>query len=203
MGLRPKPTERDKPQMNVTLTLPDWLTAWNTDHGSTMVETDADAARLAIELARLNVQHGTGGPFGAVVVDLDHRTLLSAGANLVVANHCSLWHAEMVAIALAQNTLGQFDLSAAGRFALATSAEPCAMCFGAIPWAGIQRLICSARDADVRAIGFDEGAKLKAWAGALENRGIAVVRDARRDEAIEVLTRYAHGGGAIYNGGNH
>ncbi len=189
--------------MNVTLTLPDWLKDWNDTHIGTLVETDADAARQAIELARQNVQHGSGGPFGAVVVDLDQRTLVSAGVNLVVTNQCSIWHAEIVAIALAQAQLGQFDLTAAGRFALATSAEPCAMCFGAIPWAGVQRLICSARDADVRAIGFDEGAKLKAWAGALENRGIAVIRDARRAEAVDVLASYAHGGGAIYNGGGH
>jgi hypothetical protein len=75
------------------------------------------------------------------------------------------------------------------------------MCFGAIPWSGVSRLVCGARDADARAAGFDEGPKLKDWVGALAERGIEVVRDVLHAEATAVFAEYAAAGGAIYNAG--
>jgi tRNA(Arg) A34 adenosine deaminase TadA len=77
------------------------------------------------------------------------------------------------------------------------------MCFGAIPWSGVPRLVCGARDEDARRIGFDEGPKLSGWQEALENRGIHVVRDVLRKEAVEVLDLYVRLGGPIYNAGKH
>ena len=74
------------------------------------------------------------------------------------------------------------------------------MCFGAIPWSGVRRLVCGARDEDARAIGFDEGPKLPDWVDALEARGIAVVHDVLRDEAVAILRHYQESGGIIYNG---
>ena len=64
------------------------------------------------------------------------------------------------------------------------------MCFGAIPWAGVSRLICGAKDENARAIGFDEGPKLHDWAAELRSRRIDVVRDVLRDEAVSVLRAY-------------
>jgi hypothetical protein len=37
------------------------------------------------------------------------------------------------------------------------------------------------------------------WLPALERRGISVVRDVSRDEAVAVLEAYAGSGGMIYN----
>ena len=68
-----------------------------------------------------------------------------------------------------------------------------------IPWSGVTRLVCGARAADAEAIGFDEGPKPRGWIAALERRGIAVVRDVRRADAVAVLRAYAAAGGAIYN----
>ena len=73
------------------------------------------------------------------------------------------------------------------------------MCLGAVSWSGARRLVCGARDEDVRAIGFDEGPKPPDWIRELERRGISVVRDELRDEAAAVLRRYAEEGGIIYN----
>ncbi len=157
---------------------------------------------FVINLARLNVSHRTGGPFGAAVFD-GSGSLVSAGVNLVEAQACSILHAEMIAIALAQKAAGRYDLSDGGRllYELVASAEPCAMCFGAVPWSGVSRLVCAARDADARAIGFDEGPKTTDWQAALEKRGITVVRDLLRKEAVAVLQEYAAAGGTIYNAG--
>ncbi len=159
---------------------------------------------FVIAASRENIQRGTGGPFGAGVFDSDGK-LISLGVNIVEASNCSILHAEMVAIALAQKAVGRYDLSNGGKedYELVASTEPCAMCFGALPWSGVKRLTCGARDEDARSIGFDEGPKLDNWSQALEHRGITVVRDVLRQEAAKVLQDYAESGGAIYNSGEN
>jgi tRNA(Arg) A34 adenosine deaminase TadA len=157
--------------------------------------------RLALELASRNVGACTGGPFGAAVFERDSGALVSVGVNVVMAERCSAAHAEIMALALAQARRGTHTLAADGGIAyqLVSTAEPCAMCMGACAWSGIAELVCGARDADVRQLGFDEGPKPRAWRRALAARGIAVVPDVRRQEACAVLARYAASGGHIYN----
>ena len=158
--------------------------------------------RFAIELARQNVEHRTGGPFGAAVFEAGSGRVVGVGVNLVEASNCSIAHAEMIAIAGAQQAVGRYDLGAGGGvYELATSTEPCAMCLGAIPWSGLRRVVCAAHGEDAAAIGFDEGAKPADWVGELRKRGIEVVRDVLRDEAQAVLQQYAKAGGLIYNAG--
>jgi tRNA(Arg) A34 adenosine deaminase TadA len=154
---------------------------------------------LVIELARTNVARQTGGPFGAAVFDVDTGKLIAPGVNLVVSTHAALAHAEMLAIALAGQALESFDLGVRAT-ELVSSTEPCAMCLGAIPWSGVARLVCGARDEDARRIGFDEGDKPADWIGLLGRRGIEVVQDVFRSEATAVLEGYARAGGPIYNG---
>jgi tRNA(Arg) A34 adenosine deaminase TadA len=74
------------------------------------------------------------------------------------------------------------------------------MCLGAVPWAGILRLVCGARHEDAVRIGFDEGDKPVDWKEGLTRRGIEVVVDVKRAEAAAVLSAYAATGGIIYNG---
>jgi tRNA(Arg) A34 adenosine deaminase TadA len=152
-----------------------------------------------IELARTNVARQTGGPFGAAVFDSETGEVIAAGVNLVVSAHAALAHAEMLAISLAGQALESFDLGVRAT-ELVSSTEPCAMCLGAIPWSGVRRLVCGARDEDARRIGFDEGDKPADWIGLLRRRGIEVVRDVFRSEATAVLDEYARAGGPIYNG---
>lgn len=168
--------------------------------GPEIFPTKEDRMRFIITLARENVLRGTGGPFGAGVFDKDGR-LIAPGVNVVETFNCSLLHAEMIAITLAQKTLGRYDISDGGKsdYDLVSSAEPCAMCFGAVPWSGVTGLVCGARDEDARRIGFDEGPKLRNWMQALEKRGIIVSRDILRREAIAVLSLYVERGGVIYN----
>lgn len=181
--------------------LPPWVVEF-LGHRPEVFATEEERMGLAIALARENVERQTGGPFGAVVFD-EKGHLVAPGINLVMTQNCSILHAEMVAIALAQKKLGRYDIGEEGRspHALVTSTEPCAMCFGAVPWSGIARLVCGARDEDARRIGFDEGPKLPGWQEALKDRGIEVTRDVLREEAVAVLHRYLELGGPIYNPG--
>ena len=182
----------------VALRLPGWVENTLADRVYPTVE---DRMRLAVELSRLNVRHGTGGPFGAAIFERETGELLAPGVNLVVASNCSVFHAEMVAIMIGQQMIGGFDLGGQEQtqYELVASTEPCAMCLGATPWSGVRRLVCGARDEDASAIGFDEGEKPAEWVPALERRGITVVRDVLREEAASVLREYAERGGEIYN----
>lgn len=184
----------------VTLQLPPWLACLD----QPLEPFACVEARMhqVIGLARENVQRQTGGPFGAAVFDSAGRSI-AWGVNLVEQGQCSILHAEMVALVLAQQRLGRYDLSSGGQlqYELVTSTEPCAMCLGAIPWSGIKRVVCGARDEDARAIGFDEGVKPADWVGALTSRGIEVVRDVLRDEAVSVLRAYRKRHGLMYNAG--
>jgi tRNA(Arg) A34 adenosine deaminase TadA len=167
-----------------------------------MYATVEDRAALTIELARRNVAEKTGGPFGAAVFNHETGRLLSIGLNRVVSEQCSVAHAEIMALGLAQQIMQTHDLGARGMpvHELVSSTEPCAMCLGAIPWSGIRRLVCCAREEDARQIGFDEGDKPADWVTTLERRGIVVLRNVCREDAIAVLEAYLHEGGVIYNG---
>jgi tRNA(Arg) A34 adenosine deaminase TadA len=188
------------PHASLSIRLPNWLMQMTMDTHYPSIES---RMQLAIQLAKYNIEHATGGPFGAAVFDMHSQQLIAVGVNVVVSSACSMAHAEMMAISMAQQAQGDFNLAAAGsHLELVSSCEPCAMCFGAIPWSGIKQLCCGARDADARAIGFDEGPKMDHWQQALEQRGIAVQTDICRHDAIDVLQHYASHGGAIYNAGN-
>jgi len=184
---------------------PDWL---NTHLAATLpdMHTNEQRMRWVIDLARENIAQQTGGPFAAAVFDINSGKLIAASVNRVESLQCSLAHAEMMALAAAERHVGHFDLSATDLDAngmaceLVTSSEPCAMCFGALPWSGIRRLVCAARAVDAEKIGFDEGPKHPNWQRELERRGIAVQRDVSRDEAVAILIAYHASGGMIYNG---
>jgi len=183
----------------IEIRLPEWIGPLVAERrgGLTTVES---RMRLVIDLSRANVEHRTGGPFGAAVFEANSGQLMGAGVNLVEASNCSLAHAEMVAIATAQQALGHYDLGGGTiTYELVTSTEPCAMCLGAIPWSGVRRVVCAARGEDACEIGFDEGAKPADWVGELRKRGIEVLRDVLREEAQAVLRQYAWTGGLTYN----
>jgi tRNA(Arg) A34 adenosine deaminase TadA len=179
--------------LQLTLDLPDWL-AEAVEPGRAY-PSDADKVGLAIALSRLNIEHASGGPFGAAVFDGADR-LVAAGVNRVVSQNCSVAHAEIMAYLAAQQALGRFRLNETGQpHVLATSAQPCCQCYGATVWAGVDTLLIGARSEDVEALTeFDEGPLPADWIGELERRGIAVRRDILREQACAVLAHYgAHG----------
>ncbi|WHZ19622.1 MAG: cytidine and deoxycytidylate deaminase family protein [Rhodanobacteraceae bacterium] len=177
--------------------LPEWIID-SVDVERAYPDSDAQIA-LAINLARGNVEHATGGPFGAAVFD-DGGHLIAVGVNRVEPLQSSLAHAEIVALVAAQRKSGRARLNGDGRrYTLAASAQPCCQCYGAIVWAGIDELLIGARAADTESLaGFDEGPLPVDWVEQLEARGIRVVCDLRRDAARTVLADYAARGGARY-----
>lgn len=177
--------------------LPAWLVGAAELDG---IYPDKDARiALAIELARRNVEHATGGPFGAAVFDGEGR-VIATGVNRVLPLQVSLAHAEIIALVGAQKRLGRARLDAdGGRYTLAASAQPCCQCYGAIVWAGIDTLLVGARGEDTESLtDFDEGPLPDDWSGELARRGIHVECDLRRDAARAVLAAYTARGGKAY-----
>lgn len=172
------------------------------DNWSEPLLTISQRMQLAIALSKENIHRQTGGPFAAVVVNEETSELISVGMNLVTSAGLSVAHAEIVALTLAQSAVGDWNLSSAGSLQLVTTCEPCAMCFGALPWSGVKSLICGAHKKDAEAAGFDEGDKPEQWVRSLQRRGIVVQCSVLRAEAAGVLADYRDSGGAIYNAGS-
>jgi len=183
-------------QMTCEMLLPHWLEDF-IDAWREPLETEEQRMHLAVTLAAENVRHHTGGPFGAIVVEEQGSRLLGVGVNLVTALELSIAHAEMVAISLAQSATGNWNLGACGDVQLVTSCEPCAMCFGAVPWSGVSSMIWGAGKEDAETAGFDEGDKPRDWVESLERRGIRIRGGILREEASAVLAHYAKKDGAI------
>ena len=99
-------------------------------------ERDAHFLRRSFEVARRAMSHGNH-PFGAILVDQSGQVLLEAENGYMPA-HDGTAHAERLLATQACTTIAPEILSSA---TLYSSAEPCAMCAGAIYWAGIGRLV--------------------------------------------------------------
>lgn len=88
--------------------------------------------RRAVRLAANNPKY----PFAAVLVDQKKGTVVSEGWNRSV--HNPTWHGEMDAINKCAASHPKIDWTT---LTLYTTAEPCAMCQGAVAWSGISRVV--------------------------------------------------------------
>jgi len=99
-------------------------------------EADAYFLRRSFEVARRSMTHGNH-PFGSILVDQDRNVLMEV-ENGFMPDRDGTAHAERLLATKACTTLPPDVLRGA---TLYSSAEPCAMCAGAIYWAGIGRLV--------------------------------------------------------------
>ncbi|MDZ7725357.1 MAG: hypothetical protein U5R06_21690 [candidate division KSB1 bacterium] len=83
---------------------------WLIDAVKSRTSFPDDPARMGfvVDLARQNVEQGSGGPFGAAVFDCESGELVSAGVNLVTRSNLSVCHAEILALSAAQRRLRQY-----------------------------------------------------------------------------------------------
>jgi tRNA(Arg) A34 adenosine deaminase TadA len=104
--------------------------------GLSPADRDEHFLRRSFEVARRAITHGNH-PFGAILVD-HAGTILIEAENGYMPDHDGTAHAERRLATRACTTLGPDVRKTA---TLYSSAEPCAMCAGAIYWAGIGRLV--------------------------------------------------------------
>jgi tRNA(Arg) A34 adenosine deaminase TadA len=77
-------------------------------------------------------------PFGAILADRNGHVLLEQGNGFTSEGGDRTAHAERI---LASRAARAYPLEVLADCALYSSAEPCAMCAGAIYWAGIGRVV--------------------------------------------------------------
>jgi tRNA(Arg) A34 adenosine deaminase TadA len=132
--------------------------------------------RLAIELSKGNPSY----PFGAVIVDHTTGEVLGQGANRNFEN--PIFHGEVVAINdyVARHRDASWD-----RATLYSTGEPCAMCCGALAWAGIQRVVWASSVAAIRASGIPQidisAVEAAARIRSLQTRAVSRRSTRRRD----------------------
>ncbi|WP_207906280.1 nucleoside deaminase [Flaviaesturariibacter aridisoli] len=146
-----------------------------------MPQEEKDFMREAIRLSVQNVEKGTGGPFGAVVVK--DGQIIARGANSVTATNDPTAHAEVMAIREACRVLGTFQLDGCEIY---TSCEPCPMCLGAIYWARPAKLFYANTKADAAAIQFDDQFIYEELEKPVEARSL-FTRQLLREEALEAF----------------
>jgi tRNA(Arg) A34 adenosine deaminase TadA len=99
-------------------------------------DSDVSHLRRAIFVSIQAKQHGNH-PFGALLTNERGEVVLEA-ENTVVTDSDATGHAETNLVRLATKN---YSLEQLRTFTLYTSCEPCAMCTGAIYWAGIGRMV--------------------------------------------------------------
>jgi tRNA(Arg) A34 adenosine deaminase TadA len=113
-------------------------------------QRDENFLRQSFDVARRAVTHGNH-PFGAILVDGDGNVLLEM-ENGYMPSHDGTAHAERLLATKACTTTSADILKASTMY---SSAEPCAMCAGAIYWAGIGRLVYGLSEHRLRQITGD------------------------------------------------
>jgi tRNA(Arg) A34 adenosine deaminase TadA len=115
--------------------------------GLSASERDDHFLRVSFEVARQSMSHGNH-PFGALLVDEKGDVLIETENGFMPARDGTA-HAERLLATQACRTLGRDVLAKA---TLYSSAEPCAMCAGAIYWAGIGRVVYGLSEQRLRTI---------------------------------------------------
>jgi tRNA(Arg) A34 adenosine deaminase TadA len=146
--------------------------------------TDEEYMRLAIQKAREGIA-ADQSPFGACIVR--DGQVLACEHNVVWRTTDATAHAEVTAIRAACRAVGDIKLTGATIY---STTEPCPMCFAAIHWAGITRIVYGASIADAQRAGFNELAISNFDMKRLGQSPIEIVPALLADEAAALFTEW-------------
>lgn len=153
---------------------------------SSQESTHTQFMTRAIQLSQANIDRGTGGPFGAVIVK--NNQIVGEGWNKVTSNNDPTAHAEVEAIRAACTSLKNFDLSGC---VIYTSCEPCPMCLAAIYWARIDTIYYANTKNDAAHIQFDDDFIYQEIPKPVQQRKIPM-KQILRDQALVVFNNWAN-----------
>ncbi len=153
---------------------------------------DEKFMRLALDACRKGIDAGQS-PFGACVV---------RGGDVLACEHNQVWastdptaHAEVQAIREACRGLDTVHLSGSTIY---STTEPCPMCFAAIHWARIERIVYAADIADAQRFGFNELPIGNDRMAEMSGSAPVVVGGVLRPDAIELYRFWRSEGGRTY-----
>ncbi len=145
--------------------------------------------RLAIAKTKAGIRAGQT-PFGACIVKK---------GRVIACAHNAVWkttditaHAEVNAIRVACRKMKSIDLTGCTIY---STCEPCPMCFSAIHWARIGRIVYGAGIADAKKCGFGE-LEIPNWKmKRLGKSGVRVEKGVLKEECRALFKEFAAAGG--------
>jgi tRNA(adenine34) deaminase len=150
-------------------------------------DDDLKFLRLAIEASRSALRAGNSA-FGAALADRTGKLAHVAGNNQITAAD-STGHAEVVVVREVAQRFGADTLAGSTVYA---SGEPCAMCSGAMFWAGVSRVVFAASHATiVRILGAPSLALSSREVLKGASRAVEIVGPLLEDEAVRILVEMA------------
>ena len=111
-----------------------------------MNQNDETLLRRAFAVAA-NARENGDHPFGSILADSAGKVLMEQGNGYSSEGNDRTAHAERL---LASRAAREYSAAFLSGCTLYTSAEPCAMCAGAIYWAGIGRVVYGQTEKDLK-----------------------------------------------------
>lgn len=146
----------------------------------------------AIKEAKKGVRKGDS-PFGACIVK--NGKVISVGHSTVLSDRDATCHAEINAIRKACRKLKSHKLNGCTIY---STTEACPMCFSAIHWAEIDRIIFGTKIRDVQKLGFSELTIKDRKMKKLGHSPVKIKAGHMRKECLELLEYWKKHGGKTY-----
>lgn len=147
--------------------------------------------QIAINEAYKGIANSDGGPFGAIIVK-DNKIIAKAH-NKVLQNNDATCHAEVEAIRIASKKLGSFSLKGCTIY---TTAEPCSMCYSAINWAKIKKIVFSISNKEIAMLGFNEAGLFKKDKSKFIK--LQITRGILKNKVKKLIKRWKDNDGKLY-----
>jgi guanine deaminase len=149
---------------------------------------DIKYMKYAIEISKLGIQNGQT-PFGAVIVKDDK--IIAKTHNQVFLDTDITSHAEILAIKEACKNTNSINLSGSTIY---STCEPCPMCFSAINWAKIDKIVYGAKIEDASLSGFNELTISNQQMKELGNSKVKIEKSSLSKECKELFSIWSKSG---------
>ena len=149
--------------------------------------------RRAIEIAKNAREHGNH-PFGALLADENGNILLEAENTVETDSDCT-GHAETNLMRMASKAYPPETLQ---KTTLYTSTEPCPMCFTAIHWSHIKKIVFGTTTKDSAKFGFNELKISDKHLASHQKKKIAIKEGFMREECLELFKEWKKAKGKKY-----
>ncbi|MDD4878023.1 MAG: nucleoside deaminase [Candidatus Nanoarchaeia archaeon] len=153
---------------------------------------DEDFMRLAIAKTKEGIKK-CQTPFGACIVKKGR--VVACEHNVVWKEGNPVMHAEVHAIRQACRKLKTIDLSGC---IIYSTTEPCPMCYSAIHWARIKRIVYGASIADAKKAGFNELAISNSTMKKIGKNKIKIESGLLKKECVELFKTWKKHKGKAY-----
>lgn len=143
--------------------------------------------KQAIEICKKGIAEDQT-PFGACIIK--DGVVLACAHNTVFKDMDITRHAEMNAIREACQKLGSIDLSGS---VIYSTTEPCPMCFCAIHWANIKKIVYGTNIADAKSFGFHELEVSNTHLKEIGHSEVEIVGEYKREDCLDLFKTWKKG----------